>query len=72
MQTGLNSLIETNNLAAEYYNSLHMSVRAAVDRRAADIQTQEDLISVANRSMTELLGKYRGIYDDSSEYPREQ
>ncbi len=71
MQTGLNNLIETNGRAAEYYHSLHTSVRAAVDRRAAEIQTQEDLISIANRSMTELLGKYRGMYDDSSNYPEE-
>ncbi len=72
MQTGLDNLIEKNTKAAEYYYSLHTSVRAAVDRRAADIITQEDLIAVANRSMTELLGKYRGIYDDSSNYPEEQ
>lgn len=72
METGLSNLIETNNRAAEYYYSLHTAVRAAVDRRAAEIQSQEDLISIANRSMTELLGKYRGIYDDSSNYPEEQ
>lgn len=71
MQTNLEKLMAKNDEAAEYYHSLHTSVRAAVDEHAMEIKTQEDLIEAANRSMSGLLKEYGGIYDDSSQYPKE-
>ena len=70
MQTNLENLLEKNNQAAEYYYSLHASVREIVDSHAGEIKTQEDLIQVANRGMTNVLKQYGGIYDDSSPYPQ--
>ena len=69
MQTNLEKLLDKNNRAAEYYHSLHASVREVVDSRAEEIKTQEDLIQTANRGMTNLLKEYGGIYDDSSPFP---
>lgn len=69
MQTGLANLLEKNNQAAEYYYSLHASVREIVDSHADEIKTQEDLIQVANRGMSNVLKEYGGIYDDSSSFP---
>lgn len=71
MQTNLEKLMEKNGRAAEYYHSLHASVRAVVDEHAMEIKTQEDLIETANRGMSGLLKQYGGIYDDSSYYPGE-
>ncbi len=70
MQTGLENLLEKNNQASEYYYSLHASVREVVDSHADEIKTQEDLIQVANRGMSNVLKQYGGIYDDSSPYPQ--
>ncbi len=69
MQTGLMNLLDKNNQAAEYYYSLHASVREVVDSHADEIKTQEDLIQVANRGMSNVLKEYGGIYNDSSPYP---
>ncbi len=69
MQTNLGNLLDKNNRAAEYYHSLHASVREIVDSHAEEIKTQDDLIQVANRGMTNVLKQYGGIYDDSSQYP---
>jgi hypothetical protein len=69
MQTNLGNLLDKNNRAAEYYHSLHASVREIVDSHAEEIKTQDDLIRVANRGMTNVLKQYGGIYDDSSHYP---
>ncbi len=69
MQTGLELLLQSNSRAAEYYASLHPSVQAMVHNHADEINTQEELISIANNSMTGLLREYGGIYDDSDTYP---
>lgn len=69
MQSNLINLLEKNNQAAEYYYSLHASVREIVDGYADEIKTQEDLIQVANRGMTNVLKEYGDIYNDSSPYP---
>ena len=70
MQTNLENLLDKNDRAAEYYHSLHASVREIVDSHADEIKTQEDLIQIANRGMTNVLKQYGGIYDDSSSFPQ--
>lgn len=69
MQTNLGNLLDKNNRAAEYYHSLHASVREIVDSHADQIKTQEDLIQIANRGMKDVLKQYGDIYIDSSPYP---
>ncbi len=69
MQTNHEHLLDKNHQAAEYDYSLHASVREIVDSHAGEIKTQEDLIQVANRGMTNMLKQYGGIYDNSSRYP---
>jgi hypothetical protein len=68
MQSNLENLLEKNQKAAEFYHSLHVSVRAMVDKYADEIKTQEDLVALANRGMTHVLKEYGGIYNDSSPY----
>lgn len=57
-------LLRQDDRAADFYNSLHQSVRAAVDERAGEIVFDEDLYAIANNAMTESLNQYGEIFDD--------
>lgn len=61
----LQELLAHDAHADKFYHSLHPSVRHAVDGKAAQIMLAEDLVTIANRAMSNELSQYEDIFDDS-------
>lgn len=65
----LYDLLMRDQRASEYYESLHPSVKDAVDAMQDEITSPEDLSAIANNEMTRELREYGQIYDDSDSWP---
>lgn len=65
----LYQLLYRDARAAEFYASLHPSVKRVVDQSKDAIHREEDLSAIANNAMTEALKEFSGIYDDSDTWP---
>ena len=65
----LKHLLQWDQRAAAFYESLHPCVKRAVDSRMDEIDNVEDLSAVANNAMTQGLREFGGIYDDSETWP---
>lgn len=58
----LKHLLQRDQRAAAFYESLHPCVKRAVDSRMDEIDNVEDLSAVANNAMTQGLREFGGIY----------